>query len=124
MRRVAPKEYLVRTPRESVDLPDCRRFPPRGLDLYEYMFGPSEFIITGTLREFDRIDRLPELRLPVLFLGGEYDEARPETLVEFQQLVPGSVVKVIPEAGHIINVDQPEIFNQVVKEFLVEVESR
>lgn len=117
-------EYMVRTPWESVDLPDCRRSPPRSTDLYEYMWGPSEFIITGTLREFDRIDRLPELRLPVLFLVAEYDEVLPETVVEYQRLVPGSVVEVIPEAGHIVNVDQPEIFNKVVNEFLVEVESR
>jgi len=57
-----------------------------------------------------------------MFLVGQYDEARPETMAEFQALVPGSVVKVIPEAGHLVNVDQPEAFNEAISAFLASVE--
>jgi proline iminopeptidase len=88
------------------------------------MWGPSEFIATGTLRDYNRIDRLPEIRIPTLFLVGEYDEARPETMLEYQALVPGSIVKVISGAGHLVNVDQPKVFNEVINEFLASVETR
>ena len=50
----------------------------------EYMWGPSEFVATGKLREYDRIGQLSRLKIPTLFLAGEYDEARPATMREFQ----------------------------------------
>ncbi len=90
--------------------------------LYEYMWGPSEFVATGTLRDYDRVDRLRELALPTLFMAGEYDEARPATMLKFQALVPGSVVKVIPDAGHSISVDQTKLFNDTLAEFMAAAE--
>ncbi len=48
--------------------------------VYGYMWGPSEFHATGTLRDYDRTDRLGELSVPTLFTTGEYDEAMPETV--------------------------------------------
>ena len=102
----------------------CSLEPGGNSGLYSYMWGPSEFVSTGTLRDFDRTDRLHELSLPVLFLVGEYDEARPETMREFQELVSGSQVTVIPDAAHLSNWDQPEAFNAAVNEFLAGVERR
>jgi proline iminopeptidase len=86
------------------------------------MWGPSEFVSTGTLRDYDRIHRLPELRLPVMFLVGEYDEARPNAVTTYQALVPGSVVEVIPGAGHAVNVDAAAEFNVALSRSLRSVE--
>ena len=88
------------------------------------MWGPTEFTVTGTLLDFDRTDRLHELELPVMFIVGRYDEVRPETMFEYQRLIPGSVVEVIEDAGHMIMEDQPERFNAAVQEFLASVETR
>jgi proline iminopeptidase len=88
------------------------------------MWGPSEFVATGTLRLYDRIDRLAEIKIPTLLLVGEYDEARPETMLEFQALVPVSVVKVIPNAAHVVNVDNPQAFNKAMDEFYSTVETQ
>ncbi len=117
-------QFGRRRPRSAGDLIECSRRPEGNSGLYEYMWGPSEFISTGTLREYDRTDRLHELNLPVLFLVGEYDEARPETVREFQALVSGSLMTVIPDAGHGSSWDQPEAYNAAVNEFLAGVESR
>lgn len=62
------------------------------------------------------------MKLPTLFLVGEYDEARPETVREFQARVAGSLVKVIPGAAHMVNIDQTEAFNEAIAEFLASVE--
>jgi proline iminopeptidase len=102
---------------------ECNVKPPGDSGLYEYMWGPSEFLSTGTLQEYNSIDRLPELDLPVLFLGGEFDEARPATLREYQAAVPGSQVVIIPDAGHVVNVDQTILFNEAVLRFIRSVES-
>jgi len=107
---------------ESIE--ECQVRPPGNSNLYEYMWGPSEFVSTGTLRNYDRTGDLARLDLPVLFLVGEFDEARPETMREFQRLVPGSLLTVLPDAGHVSNVDQPKAFNAAVVDFLRGVEGR
>lgn len=117
------EQYLRRTPREFLDTAACDARPRGDSGLYEYMWGPAEFIATGTLRSYDRIDRLPELDLPVLFLVGQYDEARPETVRDFQSMVPGSRVTVIPDAAHLAYLDQTRAFNTTLIEFFSNVES-
>ena len=105
--------------------PICASTPRRfNKELYEYMWGPAEFISTGTLRNYDRVDRLRDLKLPTMFLAGEFDTARPETMRRFQALVPGSVVKVIPGAGHGVATDQTRAFNEALADFLASVDGR
>jgi proline iminopeptidase len=117
--------FGVRTPREQWQLPACASTPVRfNAELYEYMWGPSEFVSNGTLRDYDRVEQLSALRLPTLFVVGEYDEARPETVREFQAHVPGSIVRIIPGAGHGVTIDQTQAFNDVVTEFISGVEKR
>ncbi len=88
------------------------------------MWGDSDIVPTGTLKEFDRTGHLPELTAPVLFVTGEFDEARPETVAQYQALVDGSRFEVLPDAGHMVYLDQPELFNTVLAEFFREVESQ
>jgi proline iminopeptidase len=120
---VFEKHFGSRAPRQS--FPACESMPIRfNSQLYEYMWGPSEFVSTGTLRDYDRLERLSELKLPTLFLVGQYDEVRVETARDFQARVPGSILRVIPDAGHGIQRDQPEAFNDVIVEFIEGVERR
>jgi proline iminopeptidase len=100
--------------------PDC----PTSLntDVYRYMWGPTEFYATGTLRSYDRFDRLSELRLPVLLMTGEYDEARPETVRRYQQRIPGARFEEIEGSGHAILSDEPDQVVTAVNAFLSEVE--
>ena len=116
--------YGIRTPLDQIDWVDCDFQPSGNSGLYEHMWGPSEFVSTGLLRDYDRIERLTELELPTLFLIGEFDEPSPETVAEYQSMVTGSQVEIIPEAGHASYVDQPEIFNEVLTRFLSSVEAR
>jgi L-proline amide hydrolase len=46
-------------------------------EVYHTMNGPSEFHVTGTLKEWDIVDRLGEIRVPTLVISGRYDEATP-----------------------------------------------
>jgi len=122
---VFESEFVVRTPRTERRLPLCASTPVGfNAELYEYMWGPSEFVSTGTLRDYDRLQRLPELDLPVMFLVGEHDEARPATMREYQALVPGSIVRVIEGAAHVSNVDRPDAFNEALTAFMESVEKR
>lgn len=90
--------------------------------MYEYMWGPSEFTATGSLRLYDRIERLEEIRIPTLYLTGEYDEARPATVRYFSSLTPLSEFAVIEGAGHGTMHDNQEQNIQRIDDFLERLE--
>lgn len=90
--------------------------------MYEYMWGPSEFTATGTLKGYDRTDRLDEIRIPVLFITGEYDEARPTTVKYFSTLAPHGKFAMIENAAHGTMHDNQEQNVALINEFLDSIE--
>ena len=86
-------------------------------EIYELMWGPSEFHATGTLRNFDLTPRLHEIREPLLFMVGRYDEARPETVQTFAASVPGSRIEVLENSAHMAPLEEPERFARILEEF-------
>jgi proline iminopeptidase len=91
--------------------------------IYQYMWGPTEFKATGTLRNFNRVPDLNKITKPILFMGGEFDEVLPETLYEYQKAVPEAKVVIIPNAGHASLYDNPEVYLSSLKKFLEEVDA-
>lgn len=89
-----------------------------GTNVYLYMWGPSEFTSTGTLRNYDRLEYLPQINVPVLLITGEYDEARPSTVKYYHSLVPSSQFAVISEAAHSTLNDNKEVTLKVIRDFL------
>lgn len=94
-----------------------------GQQVYRYMWGPSEFTATGTLRNYECVDRLPEIKSPTFFVCGRYDEATPAATEYYHRNLPGSEFAVIERASHLCWVEQPAAFMQVVSEFLRKSES-
>lgn len=95
-----------------------KAFDTMGYEVYNYMWGPSEFTSTGTLKNHEVIDKLKELKLPVLFTCGEFDEARPETAKYYQSLVPGAELYIVKGASHCHHLESPEEFNAVISKFM------
>lgn len=76
--------------------------------IYRSMWGPSEFSSTGVLRGYDATLLLPRLRGErTLFLIGQYDSARIDTVQEFVALTPGAELAVVPGGGHAFLMDRP-----------------
>lgn len=92
------------------------------LNVYNYMWGPSEFMITGTLAGYDRTNSLSQIKVPTLYICGAYDEAQPSTLNYFQSLTPGSKIAVIEDAAHVTMHDNPDQNNKVIANFLKELD--
>jgi proline iminopeptidase len=93
------------------------------LEMLEYMWGPSDFTVTGPLRSFDRTSDLGTLTMPVLFQCGEFDEARPDTVREQAGLTPNAEIAIIAGAGHLTMLDAPELANGAIRAFLARVEN-
>jgi proline iminopeptidase len=102
--------------------PICVTGGPENDSIYKYMWGPTEFTATGTLKNYDRSKDLERLNLPVLFIAGQYDEARPETMKKFQAKVKGSKLVIIPGSGHGLYRDQPILYTEALREFLSNVQ--
>ena len=90
--------------------------------IYHVMTGPSEFTLTGNLKNYNRIQQLKDFRVPTLFVCGEYDEAQPATVKYYQHLTPHSIFAMIPNAGHVTMQDQPQQNNQIILSFLDSLE--
>jgi proline iminopeptidase len=96
------------------------QFPacPLNQTVYEQMWGPSEFYATGNLRDFDRVDRLSEISVPVLFVVGRFDEVTVATASDFQGRIAGAKLQVIENAGHVSYVDEPRTYARTIRRFL------
>ncbi|MDD5597129.1 MAG: proline iminopeptidase-family hydrolase [Victivallaceae bacterium] len=92
------------------------------LNQYLYMWGASEFTVTGTLKDEDLSPRLAEINIPVLLTCGEFDEAVPATVADFSRLIPGAVMRVFAGASHLHHLEKPEQFNSELRAFLRQVE--
>lgn len=57
--------------------------------------------------------------VPTLVIGGSEDKiARPEMVSAVAKAIPGARQVQIDRAGHISNLDQPEVFNRALQQFL------
>jgi proline iminopeptidase len=103
--------------------PDACNGAPWNPVIYEHMWGPTEFHATGNLLDFDVTGRLHEIDVPVLFIAGEFDEARPETVQGFQQLVGNARFELIEGAAHATLSKKPERYTDILEDFLEGAES-
>ena len=108
-------KYVWRSPVPS-DLDSLIRTANQ--DIYNYMQGPSEFTITGTLRRYDATGILPTIAVPTLYTVGEFDEADPPTIKRFARLTPGARAVVLAGAAHMTPWDAPDENVKAVREFL------
>ncbi|WBH16309.1 alpha/beta fold hydrolase [Sphingomonas radiodurans] len=87
--------------------------------LYRAMWGASEFVSTGTLKDYDGEPLLAKLEgKRTLFLCGQYDEARPVTIGAFAARTPGAEFAVVPGAAHGLFNDRPVEARAIVRQWL------
>ena len=66
------------------------------------------------------INSLETLKVPTLVLVGSKDEAYFAATDYMASKIPGAKKAVLADAGHAANIDQPEVFNRVVLDFLAQ----
>jgi len=65
--------------------------------------------------------RLKEIRVPTLVIRGEKDTTvLPAYSMKIAQEIPGSKLAIIPNAGHAVTIDQPDVFNALLLDFILE----
>lgn len=70
---------------------------------------------------YDRSTSLPGIAVPVLLVFGGADSlAMPAVGERMAAEIPGARLVVLPDAGHLVNIEFPEAFNETVLAFLDE----
>ncbi|PYS67661.1 MAG: hypothetical protein DMF73_18795 [Acidobacteria bacterium] len=73
----------------------------------------------GMAARRDYSDELAKITVPTLIIAGREDGVRkPEDAEFIHRGIRGSQLVTIDEAGHLMNMEQPEIFNRALIDFL------
>jgi proline-specific peptidase len=91
--------------------------------VYRTMNGPSEFHVTGTLRQWDVTKRLGEIRVPTLVVSGEHDEATPAINRTVSEAIPGARSVILPGCSHMAHVEDPDAYIRLLDGFFSEAEA-
>ena len=71
------------------------------------------------LASLDLRDEVAKVKVPVLVLVGEQDEATPPAMShELAAVLPDARLKIIPGCAHVPQLQAPEIFLEMIADFL------
>lgn len=113
--------HVRRLPTASI--PNCEGVTSNDT-IYKQMWGPTEFLSTGSLKTWTRAADMHTITAPSLFIAGEFDEARPTTLEEFRRTMPDARLVVIPGAAHAAMREKPTEYIAALREFLASVDAK
>ena len=82
-------------------------------------FHPVGFrVMSRSSAEMDTREILSRLSVPTLLLWGDEDRRSPMHIAQqMHAAIPSSELAIIPKAGHVSNMEQPEAFNAHVRRF-------
>ncbi|MFQ5967700.1 MAG: alpha/beta fold hydrolase [Acidimicrobiia bacterium] len=71
------------------------------------------------LPSHDVRERLADIQAPTLVLVGEQDEETPPSYSRYlADNIPRSLLEIVPEAGHLLNLERPDAVNASIRRFL------
>ena len=84
---------------------------------------PAGFIgACQAISQIDVMDRLKEIKCPTLVTVGDQDHGTPPEMAKIiHENLPGSELFIIPDAAHIASIEQKDVFNKMLGDFLAKV---
>jgi len=74
--------------------------------------------------KFDVMDRVHEIKLPALIICGELDAMTPVKYANYLGAkIANSKVLIVPQAGHFVLAEKPEVVNKAIEDFLKGISS-
>jgi proline-specific peptidase len=92
-------------------------------EIYETLWGPSEFFAPGLLKNWDIRPRLAQIRVPTLIVSGRHDEATPAQMAILHQGIADSQWIVLQKSAHCAMWEEPDEFRAALLGFLDRVEA-
>ena len=88
------------------------------VNCYQKMWGPTEFMCTGLLKNYDGSKDLYKIEVPTLVTCGKFDEATPQSTEKFSKMIPGSEFKVFQESSHLAFIEEQNAYMSAINNFL------
>jgi proline iminopeptidase len=98
--------------------PVSRAFRLVNEKIYNQMQGKSEFEVTGNLKDWERWDRLHEIKVKALTIGSTYDEMDPDDMRKMAKLMPNATCAICPNGSHLDLWDDQAVYFQHLLAFL------
>jgi L-proline amide hydrolase len=89
--------------------------------VYYSMNGPSEFHVIGSLRAWGVTDCASRITVPTLLISGRHDEATPETVRPYAELIPDVRWEIFENSSHVPHLEESERFRDVLTEYVKSV---
>ena len=108
-----------------------RRKDPRGFaEFVHHLAGHSALGSANTMLGYQARrpslwaleERLRAMRVPTLIVAGDEDEITLEASLFLKRTIPAAGLAMLPRTGHLMNLEEPALFNRIVEDFLHEVE--
>ena len=101
--------------------------PPEAVDAFRasmLAFHPAGFRAMARASAEDLREVLPHINVPTLLVYGDKDVRAPLAVAgDLHAAISGSTLVVLPDTGHVCNVEAPEAFNRAVRSFLRDTRS-
>ena len=124
--RVFAEKYAYGPTRVQFENKDPRGFAEFKQQLSEHSAVGARNTQLGVQRErpslYDLVDQMKALTVPTLVLTGDEDWPCLQPALLMKQTIPTAALSVMPNCGHTINIEDPDQFNRIVGDFIVQVD--
>ena len=119
--------YGVGPQRVQLELKDQRSFAEYLAQFNEHSaLGAANTLLGVQCRRpsfYELRERLQKMTVPTLLMLGDEEEPALEANLFLKRAIPTAGLAVFPKSGHAINLEEPALFNQLLENFLHQVES-
>jgi pimeloyl-ACP methyl ester carboxylesterase len=123
----AAESYALGPTRVQFQNKDPRGWAEFAAQLAEHSSTGSSLTMLGVQRRrpslYDLVDRMQRLTVPTLIVTGDEDEPCLEPGLLMKRSIATSGLVVIPNSGHTINLEEPDLFNRICDDFFHQVET-
>lgn len=99
--------------------PECLRRPKKaGRESYVVGWGPNEFTPLGTLKDYDVIDQLGDIKEPALIINGGNDLCTPYVAKFIYDRIPNSEWELFRTCRHMCFVEDNDHYVEVLKKWM------
>jgi pimeloyl-ACP methyl ester carboxylesterase len=125
--RIAAQTYAIGPSRVQFQNKDPRGWAEFAANLAEHSTLGSANTMRGVQARrpslWDLTDRMRNLEVPTLVMTGDEDDPCLEPAIFMKRKIRSSGLVVIPKAGHTINLEDPDLFNRALLDFLTAVDA-
>ena len=103
--------------------PECLRRPKKaGRESYVVGWGPNEFTPLGTLKDYDVIDQLGDIKEPALIINGGNDLCTPYVAKFMYDRIPNSEWELFRTCRHMCFVEDNDHYVEVLKKWMNKID--